>query len=1727
MFHCSFMSEGSRSNIITLFRFLSFVFLLFVFSGMVSAELTIERIKPKARVVDAKPGKKFEFKVKAKSSSKIVYPIDKIEFSATENPEVDGEESKWPWFSRDELEHKVKYKWGEDVWEAKVTATVYSKNQTAKSASVSWTVQVGGTQQKVPEANEPLEPPNIRIKPEAQNSEWVRIGGPLDWYRVVGNHRLDVGEGMTFEVKATSKDGIASIKFEADDQASSTKYSFQHPKTTWFFKAPSHTMNYSWRTSGSKEVTATVVTLAGAEEKLKWTIEVWDPSPVNPDLVVEPISVSKDTLAPGGSFTLTATVQNQGKAASQSTTLRFYSSLDPSISTNDPELRTAYIGPLNAGGQIIRQKRLTAPDEPGVYYYGVCVDSAQRESYTSNNCSEVVVITVQAPALPDLVVESISVSDNVVDPGESFTLYVTVRNQGTATSLPTMLSYHDPNGGQIGTDRIGRLLPSVESKQSISLRAPEKVGTYYYDACVESPLRSDESNLDNNCSVELAITVGTPTIKFSGQGSFQVGDSIVVQNASGGGLNGLLVRSGAGTRFAPVASAFNGATGTITDGPEDNGGYRRWKVLWDASDQVHCDVNPCEGWVVESFNGSDVIAKRTNQESVDRNLSRDEEESFDFTIQSVATNKIVLASGENFRLEAIVLNQGGADAPSTYLRYYRSLDSTISVNDTEVGADRITTPDAGETYDRGENLTAPDTPGVYYYGACVDSVSGESNMDNNCSEPVRITVQTARSPDLVIRSISADKVGLEPGERFTVTAIVLNQGIGNSRSTALRYYRSSDTHISTGDTEVNTRSIRALEASETYEVSKTLWAPDTPGVYYYGACVDSVQSESHTENNCSESVRITVSAMPVSVPDLVVSLSVDENIVDRSEEFQLNAAVRNQGTGETSSTRLRYYLSTDSTLSPDDTELWVDRVGALDPGEVDNEDEYVNAPEEPGLYYYIACVDSVEDESSTDNNCASIPITVLIRDTGVCDRTLPVLEEILAETDIEDCADVESAALAAITSLGLHNSGITTLQASDFQGLSGLDDLDLSDNSLSSLSVGIFDGLGALEYLYLGVNSLRVLPVGIFNQLDALYYLNLSDNALSSLSVGVFDGLGVLDQLYLEENSLSTLPVDIFAELTSLTELDLESNGLRSLPVGVFNGLSALDDLDLSDNSLGTLPVGVFDGLDALETLDLEGNQLTTLPKGLFDDVLDTLHSRGSDGLEVDAALKATLSFSTTVQDVQEGETVRVAVSLSPALPVAIRVPYAVGGTATVDDYTNLQPLNELLFLAGETSKEITFTVVTDADTSAETVSLILSELPDVKLRQSNGSGPDSDLWAGVLLNPVLQRNHTVTITTDGSDVSRPMYWTDGSRQIRRSQLDGTQVQTLVTTIGSPPWQIALDVSGDKMYWTAPGPDKIQRADLNGTNVEDLVTDLPNPVGIALDVSDGKMYWTALGPDKIQRADLNGTNVEDLVTGLDQPLGIALDVSGGKMYWTDKGTDKIQRADLNGTNVEDLVTSLGNPRGIALDVSGGKMYWTDSGTDKIQRADLNGTNIEDLVTHMNIGADQLALDVAAGKMYWADSEEDKICRANLDGTEVEELFSGSGSYHPPIGIALAVSSSAAAPAAPLGVSRNLAALPPERIMLFPNYPNPFNPETWIPYQLSEPADVSISIYAIDGQLVRTLGLGHQSIGIYESRSRAAYWDGRNALGEPVASGVYFYTLTAGDFNATRKMLIRK
>ena len=269
-----------------------------------------------------------------------------------------------------------------------------------------------------------------------------------------------------------------------------------------------------------------------------------------------------------------------------------------------------------------------------------------------------------------------------------------------------------------------------------------------------------------------------------------------------------------------------------------------------------------------------------------------------------------------------------------------------------------------------------------------------------------------------------------------------------------------------------------------------------------------------------------------------------------------------------------------------------------------------------------------------------------------------------------------------------------------------------------------------------------------------------------------------------------------------------------------------------------------------------------------------------------------------------------------------------------------------------------------------------------------------------------------VTVSSGSGGGTPKMYWTDPlGMEIQRANLDGSNVEDLITTGLSTPYGIALDVGRGKMYWTDEDTGKIQRANLDGSNVETLITTrVSTPGGIALDVGRGKMYWTDGGSGKIQRANLDGSNVEDLITtGLSGPAYIALDVGRGKMYWSDVDLDgrtgKIQRANLDGSNVEDLITTgLTGPLGIALDVGRGKMYWTDVYAEKIQRANLNGSNVEDLITTGLVGPWGIALDVGRGKMYWTDLVTDKIQRANLNGSNVEDLVTTG--LENPAGIAL-------------------------------------------------------------------------------------------------------------------------
>ena len=456
---------------------------------------------------------------------------------------------------------------------------------------------------------------------------------------------------------------------------------------------------------------------------------------------------------------------------------------------------------------------------------------------------------------------------------------------------------------------------------------------------------------------------------------------------------------------------------------------------------------------------------------------------------------------------------------------------------------------------------------------------------------------------------------------------------------------------------------------------------------------------------------------------------------------------------------------------------------------------------------------------------------------------------------------------------------------------------------------------------------------------------------------------------------------------------------------------------------------------------------------------------------------------------------------------------------------------------------------------------------------------------AGAKAEQIAASANGVAVDTAGGKI----YWTvqtgEGAGAINSANLDGTNVETVKETPYNVPLSIAVDSANGKLYWI-DSRDKIRSINLDGTGGQDVLQNLPEPMDITL--SGGNAYWTE-GAGSIRRVNLTGRKVTiEIASGLGTLGGLA--VSGNKVYWTEETGDDagaLYSANLDGTNVETVKeTPYNAPLGIALDsAANGKLYWIDS-KGRIRSINRNGGKVQDVVeglispSTLAIGGANVASDTAPGAKSdtAAKSKYDVNGDGSVDNVDVglvaAALFSGNPPAKPGkldvngdgtlniqdlVAVSQNVDNSAAAPTLRakltsvqidriqeqidllLGMNDRspgalyalqylqslLAAARPEKTQLLANYPNPFNPETWIPYELATDTNVQITIYDAQGVIIRTLSFGHQSAGYYTGRDRAAYWDGRNAFGEQVASGLYFYQFETDTISLMRKMVILK
>ena len=634
------------------------------------------------------------------------------------------------------------------------------------------------------------------------------------------------------------------------------------------------------------------------------------PSGRQPDLVVQSPSVSTASPSAGQSIRIGVVVRNQGNRGSAASTLRVYRSSDATISTADTQVGTFDLDGLAASGAISMSIDLTAPLDAGTYYYGACVDFVSGESDTTNNCSSAVAVTVPAPSgsQPDLVVESPTVNSSTPDAGQTITLGVTVRNQGAGASAPTTLRYFRSSDetistadAEVGTSTVSGLAVAGTSDVSVSVHAPPSAGTYYYGACVNSV--SGESDTTNNCSSAVTVTVpSTPVPPSSLFGAF----SLRLRSCTGGGDHsvGLVVDRSTEQEALDAAREACQNDGGSADGCTNAHSFRQCLAIgYGTGGSVGCSLGPGYGATLaeaeantlsfctdrQGFTTCSIATSACNSQT----LPPPPNDQPDLVVESPTASSSSPNAGQTITLGATVRNQGDGDSAPTTLRYYRSPDATISTADTLVDTDAVSGLAAAGTSGESVGLTAPLSAGGYYYGACIDSVPGESDTTNNCSSAVSVTVTVppGSQPDLVVEALTVSDSSPDAGQTITLGATVRNQGDGDAAATTVRFYRSSDATISTADTQVGTDAVSGLSASGTSAELISLNAPSDAGTYHYGACVDSVSGESDTTNNCSSAVTVTVPSTPVPPSSLYGAFSLRLRGCDDGGDYSVGVVV--------------------------------------------------------------------------------------------------------------------------------------------------------------------------------------------------------------------------------------------------------------------------------------------------------------------------------------------------------------------------------------------------------------------------------------------------------------------------------------------------------------------------------------------------------------------------------------------------------------------------------------------------------------------------------------------------------------------------------------------------------------------------------------------------------------------------------------------------------------------
>ena len=733
------------------------------------------------------------------------------------------------------------------------------------------------------------------------------------------------------------------------------------------------------------------------------------------------------------------------------------------------------------------------------------------------------------------------------------------------------------------------------------------------------------------------------------------------------------------------------------------------------------------------------------------------------------------------------------------------------------------------------------------------------------------------------------------------------------------------------------------------------------------------------------------------------------------------------------------------------------------------------------------------------------PLTTTAQTVNIQDANLrAAIEEALGKAP---GTTITAEEMAALTRLEAGNKGISDLTG--LETATNLEDLRLLHNSISDLSP--LAGLTKIHRIWIGHNVISDLsPLkGLIN----LTSLGLEHNLISDLSPLAklinLRGLGISDNLIVDLSPLAGLikleglwmsgnpPADL-SPLSALTNLAyLSSWGTPILDLAPLAALPKLREINICGGEISDLsPLADATGLKELYFAGNEISDLSPLASLTGLTRLSLKHNEVSDVSPL-ASLQ-----SLTWLDLNDNE-----ISDVSSLGELDSLTWLDLSENAISDVSALALLPNLTWL-GLTGNSITD--VSSLDRFSDSTSISHSDFTNSAFPEAGPKIVGPWLWVIV---PGARLDHTDLLAkASGGKVTEVKVATFGATEGKfvgnsewllheLSPTGGDNINEMTDALG---WGSGSEVYDHVVYGsvTLESPREQDTTMLVGSGDEVKVWlngEVVHYNPVLRDAGDFQdAFPVTLKP---------GTNV--LLVAVDNRghgafsgfFGFAADAEYTVNHPDKKVTIEVPAWDVNRdgiTNILDL---------ILVGQNFGKAEPTNA------RADVNGdgvVNISDLVLVAGHFGDLSGISAAPSIFAMGDV---KLDPAMIQTWIAQAQAENDGSLSFQRGIA--------------NLQQLLALLVPEQTVLLANYPNPFNPETWIPYHLAASTKVTLQIFAVNGALVRTLDLGHQAAGVYQQRTRAAYWDGRNQLGEPVASGVYFYTLTAGDFTATRKMLIRK